>query len=174
MTHYFEELGDVGLDLFVGLEERGAGHFHHEVGERIAASQSRMASADQLAGAIREALAALRAGGWDEKTHPVGFILDASHDDGVGGREFALRGAISDGRIVVGASSPDPEAAQRAFTLQVPEGSVRFAARKDDGLTVDFRYLSQGHAARADDDMERALRDAGVRFYGAMSQQTTR
>ena len=173
MNTHLDEACELDVDLVLVLAERGHVH-HHEVGERIAAAQSRLTSAEQLADAVREALASLRAGGWDGKTGPVGFTLDASHDDGADGREFALRSAISDGRILVGASNPDPDAARTAFTLPVPEGSVRFSARKDDGLIVDFRYLSQGHGARADDDMERAFRDAGVKFYGAMSQQNTR
>ena len=176
MTTLFEELGDIGLDLFINLSERGASHAqnHHEVGERIAASQSRLTSADQLRDAISAALQALRSGGWDGTSTPIGLVMDASHDDGADGREFALRGAISDGRVMVSAQNADPDAARSAFSLRVPEGSVHFGARTDDELFVDFRYLSQGYAARADDDMERAFRDAGVRFYGYASQQTTR
>ena len=159
-----------GLDLDLQIEmltERGHGSHspggHNEAGERALASRSRLTSPEDLAHAISEVLRAMRSGGWSGETDPVGVILDAEHDEGMSGREFALRGAISDARILVPAENPDPEAARGAFAVPAPDGSVTFLARKDDGLMAEIRYLSPGHADPADDDMRRALTAAGVK-----------
>lgn len=159
---------DLDLDLHLqALSERGHGSHspagHGEVGERLLAARTRVGNPEDLAHAVSEALRALRAGGWNGETVPVGVILDTEHDDGVPGREFALRGAIGDARIVVPAENPDPEAARGAFAAAVPEGAVTFSAHKGEGLAVDIRYLSPGHADPADDDMRRALLAAGVK-----------
>ena len=48
---------------------------------------------------------------------------------------------------------------------------LQFAAPDAAGVEALWIALNR---RMTDDDMERALRDAGVRFYGAMSQQATR
>jgi hypothetical protein len=132
-----------------------------EVGERLRAAAGRVDGPARLAALLGRLPAALRAGGWDGKDACAARLVDADHDEGAGGREWALRRAIADAEITAPAASPDADAARAAFSGEAPDGACSFAS-EDGCLKVRLRYLG-GTASNGRAELAKLLGEAGFR-----------
>lgn len=149
------------------LTERGHGGSgttasHQEVGERAIASKTRISGTKDLADAIHDVMAALRAAGWSGDTRGASAaILDADHTDGADGREYALRNAISDAEVYADGAG-DVAAATNSFPeMSYPPGSVEFFSCQGGGGAL-IRYISAGQADPGPDEVRATLAAAGV------------
>ena len=138
---------------FSALEERGRSGGGHSgrtdtgAGDRAVAEKTRISGLDQLRPMLTHLNDALRAGGWDDSV-PLEATVGADTHDEAPGRDWSLRGAVAEARIVAKAAKPDAPASLGYTTLQaavaalVPAGSIsrlRFTVVHDaDGLVDEL------------------------------------
>lgn len=160
-----EEFAD-DPELLFALQERGrsgghSGRTDTGAGDRAVAEKTRISGLDQLRPVLTHLPDALRTGGWDESKAIIASIGADTHDEAPG-RDWSLRGAIAEARIVAQChGTPDPQAAEAAFhDPNTSEDAVFFEANGNE-LVAYVRYISDGYAANAASELAVELRAIG-------------
>lgn len=152
---------------FSALEERGRSGGGHSgrtdtgVGDRAVAQKTRISGLDQLRPMLTHLNDALRAGGWDDSV-PLEATVGADTHDEAPGRDWSLRGAVAEARIVAKAAKPDAGAAEAALhDTRTPENAVMFET-EENAVVVYIRYISDGMAVDGTKELGAELRAVGV------------
>ena len=152
---------------FSALEERGRSGGGHSgrtdtgVGDRAVAEKTRISGLDQLRPMLTHLNDALRAGGWDDSV-PLEATVGADTHDEAPGRDWSLRGAVAEARIVAKAAKPDASAAEAALhDTRTPENAVMFET-EENAVVVYIRYISDGMAVDGTKELGAELRAVGV------------
>ena len=152
---------------FSALEERGRSGGGHSgrtdtgVGDRAVAEKTRISGLDQLRPMLTHLNDALRAGGWDDSV-PLEATVGADTHDEAPGRDWSLRGAVAEARIVAKAAKPDAGAAEAALhDTRTPENAVMFET-EENAVVVYIRYISDGMAVDGTKELGAELRAVGV------------
>ena len=152
---------------FSALEERGrsggghSGRTDSGGGDRAVAEKTRISGLDQLRPMLTHLNDALRAGGWDDSV-PLEATVGADTHDEAPGRDWSLKGAVAEARIVAKAAKPDAGAAEAALhDTRTPENAVMFET-KENAVVVHIRYISDGMAVDGTKELGAELRAVGV------------
>lgn len=152
---------------FSALEERGRSGGGHSgrtdtgAGDRAVAEKTRISGLDQLRPMLTHLNDALRAGGWDDSV-PLEATVGADTHDEAPGRDWSLKGAVAEARIVAKAAKPDAGAAEAALhDTRTPENAVMFET-KENAVVVYIRYISDGMAVDGTKELGAELRAVGV------------
>lgn len=152
---------------FSALEERGRSGGGHSgrtdtgVGDRAVAEKTRISGLDQLRPMLTHLNDALRAGGWDDSV-PLEATVGADTHDEAPGRDWSLKGAVAEARIVAKAAKPDAGAAEVALhDTRTPENAVMFET-EENAVVVYIRYISDGMAVDGTKELGAELRAVGV------------
>ena len=152
---------------FSALEERGRSGGGHNgrtdtgAGDRAVAEKTRISGLDQLRPMLTHLNDALRAGGWDDSV-PLEATVGADTHDEAPGRDWSLKGAVAEARIVAKADKPDAGAAEAALhDTRTPENAVMFET-KENAVVVYIRYISDGMAVDGTKELGAELRAVGV------------
>lgn len=152
---------------FSALEERGRSGGGHSgrtdtgAGDRAVAEKTRISGLDQLRPMLTHLNDALRAGGWDDSV-PLEATVGADTHDEAPGRDWSLRGAVAEARIVAKAAKPDAGAAEAALhDTRTPENAVMFET-EENAVVVYIRYISDGMAVDGTKELGAELRAVGV------------
>ena len=152
---------------FSALEERGRSGGGHSgrtdtgVGDRAVAEKTRISGLDQLRPMLTHLNDALRAGGWDDSV-PLEATVGADTHDEAPGRDWSLKGAVAEARIVAKAAKPDASAAEAALhDTRTPENAVMFET-EENAVVVYIRYISDGMAVDGTKELGAELRAVGV------------
>ena len=152
---------------FSALEERGRSGGGHSgrtdtgVGDRAVAEKTRISGLDQLRPMLTHLNDALRAGGWDDSV-PLEATVGADTHDEAPGRDWSLKGAVAEARIVAKAAKPDAGAAEAALhDTRTPENAVMFET-EENAVVVYIRYISDGMAVDGTKELGAELRAVGV------------
>ena len=152
---------------FSALEERGRSGGGHSgrtdtgVGDRAVAEKTRISGLDQLRPMLTHLNDALRAGGWDDSV-PLEATVGAGTHDEAPGRDWSLKGAVAEARIVAKAAKPDAGAAEAALhDTRTPENAVMFET-EENAVVVYIRYISDGMAVDGTKELGAELRAVGV------------
>lgn len=152
---------------FSALEERGRSGGGHSgrtdtgAGDRAVAEKTRISGLDQLRPMLTHLNDALRAGGWDDSV-PLEATVGADTHDEAPGRDWSLKGAVAEARIVAKAAKPDAGAAEAALhDTRTPENAVMFET-EENAVVVYIRYISDGMAVDGTKELGAELRAVGV------------
>ena len=152
---------------FSALEERGRSGGGHSgrtdtgAGDRAVAEKTRISGLDQLRPMLTHLNDALRAGGWDDSV-PLEATVGADTHDETPGRDWSLKGAVAEARIVAKAAKPDAGAAEAALhDTRTPENAVMFET-EENAVVVHIRYISDGMAVDGTKELGAELRAVGV------------
>ena len=152
---------------FSALEERGRSGGGHSgrtdtgVGDRAVAEKTRISGLDQLRPMLTHLNDALRAGGWDDSV-PLEATVGADTHDEAPGRDWSLKGAVAEARIVARAAKPNAGAAEAALhDTRTPENAVMFET-EENAVVVYIRYISDGMAVDGTKELGAELRAVGV------------
>ena len=152
---------------FSALEERGRSGGGHSgrtdtgAGDRAVAEKTRISGLDQLRQMLTHLNDALRAGGWDDSV-PLEATVGADTHDEAPGRDWSLKGAVAEARIVAKAAKPDAGAAEAALhDTRTPENAVMFET-EENAVVVYIRYISDGMAVDGTKELGAELRAVGV------------
>jgi hypothetical protein len=153
-------------EIFFALQERGGGHggkggrSDTGAGDRAVAERTRISGVDQLRPILAHLPDALRAGGWEESQLTATVGAD-SHDEAPG-RDWSLKGAVSQAEIFAKADKPNAEAAEAAMhDSKTPEEAVFFESRNGCVVAV-IRYISDGMATSGSQELAVELRSCGI------------
>ena len=152
---------------FSALEERGRSGGGHSgrtdtgAGDRAVAEKTRISGLDQLRPMLTHLNDALRAGGWDDSV-PLEATVGADTHDEAPGRDWSLKGAVAEARIVARAAKPNAGAAEAALhDTRTPENAVMFET-EENAVVVYIRYISDGMAVDGTKELGAELRAVGV------------
>ena len=152
---------------FSALEERGRSGGGHSgrtdtgAGDRAVAEKTRISGLDQLRPMLTHLNDALRAGGWDDSV-PLEATVGADTHDEAPGRDWSLKGAVAEARIVAKAAKPDASAAEAALhDTRTPENAVMFET-EEHAVVVYLRSISDGMAVDGTKELGAELRAVGV------------
>ena len=153
-------------EIFFSLQERGGGHggkggrTDTGAGDRAIAEKTRISGTDQLRPVLSHLPDALRAGGWDGSQ--LTAVVGADKHDEAPGRDWSLKGAISQAEITAAGDKPNAEMAEGAFhDSKTPEDAVFFEVRGG-CLVATIRYMSDGVATSGIQELAVELRHAGI------------
>ena len=162
-----EELINDPEVYFSALEERGRSGGGHSgrtdtgAGDRAVAEKTRISGLDQLRPMLTHLNDALRAGGWDDSV-PLEATVGADTHDEAPGRDWSLKGAVAEARIVAKAAKPNAGAAEAALhDTRTPENAVMFET-KENAVVVYIRYISDGMAVDGTKELGADLLAVGV------------
>lgn len=152
---------------FSALEERGRSGGGHSgrtdtgAGDRAVAEKTRISGLAQLRPMLTHLNDALRAGGWDDSV-PLEATVGADTHDEAPGRDWSLKGAVAEARIVARAAKPNAGAAEAALhDTRTPENAVMFET-EENAVVVYIRYISDGMAVDGTKELGAELRAVGV------------
>jgi hypothetical protein len=153
-------------EVYFAIQERGGGHggkggrSDTGAGDRAIAERTRISGVDQLRPILSHLPDALRAGGWEDSQ--LTAIVGADTHDDAPGRDWSLKGAVSQAEIFAKAEKPDADAAESAMhDSKTPEGAVLFEVRQG-CVVATIRYISDGMATSGSQELAVELRSCGI------------